>query len=153
MVCGESLGTNGKISTLIQLERLAKHELILVSDADVRVPADFLVNAVAPLRDDETALVNCFYRLANPATAAMRWEAIAVNADFGARYCRPSASSRSTLLSARPCSCAARRWTKSAVSIPWPIASPTITNWVIASPKRAIASPSARSWWNAGMRR
>ncbi len=82
MVCGESLGTNGKISTLIQLERLAKYELILVSDADVRVPADFLVNAVAPLRDDETALVNCFYRLANPATAAMRWEAIAVNADF-----------------------------------------------------------------------
>jgi ceramide glucosyltransferase len=82
VVCGESLGTNGKISTLIQLERLAKYELILVSDADVRVPPDFLVNAVAPLRDDETALVNCFYRLANPATAAMRWEAIAVNADF-----------------------------------------------------------------------
>jgi len=82
MVCGESLGTNGKISTLIQLERSAKHELILVSDADVRVRADFLVNAVAPLRDDETALVYCFYCLANPVTAAMLWEAIAVNADF-----------------------------------------------------------------------
>ena len=82
LVCGESLGTNGKISTLIQLERLAKYELILVSDADVRVRADFLVNAVAPLRDDETALVNCFYCLANPVTAAMLWEAIAVNADF-----------------------------------------------------------------------
>jgi len=26
--------------------------------------------------------VNCFYRLANPATAAMQWEAVAVNADF-----------------------------------------------------------------------
>jgi ceramide glucosyltransferase len=82
VVCGESLGTNGKISALIQLERLAKHELILISDADVRVPPDFLVNAVAPLRDDQTALVSCFYRLANPATLAMRWEAVAVNADF-----------------------------------------------------------------------
>lgn len=82
VVCGESLGTNGKISTLIQLERLAKYGCILVSDADVRVPADLLVNAVAPWRDDRTALVTCFYRLANPATAAMRWEAIAVNADF-----------------------------------------------------------------------
>ncbi len=82
VVCGESLGTNGKISTLIQLERLAKYELILMSDADVRAPADFLVDAVAPLRDDKTALVNCFYRLANPTTAAMRWEAIAINADF-----------------------------------------------------------------------
>ena len=82
VVCGESLGTNGKISTLIQLERLAKHELILISDADVRVPPDFLVNVVAPLRDDRTALVNCFYRLANPTTIAMRWEAVAINADF-----------------------------------------------------------------------
>ena len=28
------------------------------------------------------SLVNCFYRLANPSTIAMRWEAVAVNADF-----------------------------------------------------------------------
>ena len=82
VVCAESLGTNGKVSTLIQLERLAKHPLILVSDADVRVPPDFLVNAVAPLRDGQTGLVNCFYRLANPATIAMRCEAVAINADF-----------------------------------------------------------------------
>ncbi|HXR45960.1 MAG TPA: glycosyltransferase [Candidatus Limnocylindrales bacterium] len=82
VLCSESFGTNGKISTLIQLERSAKYELILLSDADVRVPPDFLVNAVALLRDDKTALVNCFYRLANPVTTAMRWEAVAVNADF-----------------------------------------------------------------------
>jgi ceramide glucosyltransferase len=82
VICGESLGANGKMSTLIQLEKSVKHELILVSDADVRVPPDFLVNMVALLRDDKTALVNCFYRLANPATLAMRWEAVAINADF-----------------------------------------------------------------------
>jgi ceramide glucosyltransferase len=82
VVCAESLGANGKISTLIQLERLAKHPLILVSDADVRVPPDFLANIAAPLRDPETGLVNCFYRLANPVTTAMRCEAIAINADF-----------------------------------------------------------------------
>lgn len=82
IICGESLGTNGKISTLIQLERSSKYELMLVSDADVRVPPDFLANMVAPLRDDQTALVNCFYRLANPVTPAMRWEAVAINADF-----------------------------------------------------------------------
>ena len=82
VICGESLGTNGKISTLIQLERSAKYELLLISDSDVRVPPDFLANMVAPLRDDKTGLVNCFYRLAHPATLAMRWEAVAVNADF-----------------------------------------------------------------------
>jgi ceramide glucosyltransferase len=82
VVCAESLGANGKVSTLVQLERLAKHPLILVSDADVRVPPDFLANLAAPLRDPKTGLVNCFYRLANPATVAMRCEAIAINADF-----------------------------------------------------------------------
>jgi ceramide glucosyltransferase len=82
VICDESLGANGKVSTLIQLERLARHPLILVSDADVRVPPDFLANIVAPLRDPNTGLVNCFYRLANPATAAMRCEAVAINADF-----------------------------------------------------------------------
>jgi ceramide glucosyltransferase len=80
--CAESLGANGKVSTLIQLERLAKHPLILVSDADVRVPPDFLANLAAPLSDSKTGLVNCFYRLANPVTTAMRCEAIAINADF-----------------------------------------------------------------------
>jgi ceramide glucosyltransferase len=82
VVCAESLGANGKVSTLIQLERLAKHPLILVSDADVRVPPDFLANIAAPLRDSKAGLVNCFYRLANPVTTAMRCEAVAINADF-----------------------------------------------------------------------
>jgi ceramide glucosyltransferase len=82
VVCAESLGANGKVSTLIQLERLAKHPLILVSDADVRVPPDFLANLVVPLRDSKVGLVNCFYRLANPTTTAMRCEAVAINADF-----------------------------------------------------------------------
>lgn len=82
LICGEDLGANAKVSTLIQLERVAKHDLILMADADVRVPPDFLANLVAPLRDSELALVNCFYRLANPVNAAMQWEAMAVNADF-----------------------------------------------------------------------
>jgi len=82
VICRESPGTNAKVATLIQLERLAKHGLILVSDADVRVPADFLANVVAPLQDEKVGLVNCFYRLANPTTNAMRWEAVAINADF-----------------------------------------------------------------------
>jgi ceramide glucosyltransferase len=82
VVCAESPGANAKVSKLIQLEKVARHELVLVSDADVRVPPDLLANAAAPLRDPKTGLVNCFYRLANPATLAMRWEAIAINADF-----------------------------------------------------------------------
>ena len=76
------IGTNAKVSKLAELERLAKHEILVISDADVRVPADFLANAVAPLQAPDVGLVNCFYRLANPATLAMHWEAVAINADF-----------------------------------------------------------------------
>jgi ceramide glucosyltransferase len=34
------------------------------------------------LADPGAGLVNCFYCLANPATPAMQWEAVAINADF-----------------------------------------------------------------------
>jgi len=82
VVCENLSGANAKIAKLAQLEKLARHDLILTADADVRVPPDFLANLVAPLQDETVAIANCFYRLANPATAAMRWEAVAVNADF-----------------------------------------------------------------------
>jgi ceramide glucosyltransferase len=98
VVCEKLIGANAKVAKLARLEKLAKHDLILVSDADVRVPPDFLANIVAPLtRSSATlspsdgerdgvrggiGLVNCFYRLANPSTTAMRWEAVAINADF-----------------------------------------------------------------------
>ena len=82
VVCENLKGANAKVAKLVQLEKLAKYDLILVSDADVRVPPDFLANIVAPLRDEKTGLVNCFYQLANPSTTAMQWEAVAINADF-----------------------------------------------------------------------
>jgi ceramide glucosyltransferase len=95
VVCGPPPGTNAKVSQLVELERQAKHDVLIISDADVRVPPDFLANFLAPLRPVPLAhsmgqgsgvracgLVCCFYRLANPTTLAMQWEVIAVNADF-----------------------------------------------------------------------
>ena len=82
IVCGPLLGANAKVSQLMELERQAKHDLLIVSDADVRVPPDLLANIVVPLQQPGIGLVNCFYRLANPTTLAMQWEAIAINADF-----------------------------------------------------------------------
>jgi ceramide glucosyltransferase len=82
VVCPDRRGANAKVSKLAQLEPEMRHELVLVSDADVRVPPDFLANLVQPMRDESVGLVHCFYRLANAATVAMRWEAVAINADF-----------------------------------------------------------------------
>jgi ceramide glucosyltransferase len=85
VVCGPLLGANAKVSQLTALEPFAKHGLLVVSDADVRVPPDLLTNLVTSLLESPAGpagLACCFYRLANPATLAMRWEAIAINADF-----------------------------------------------------------------------
>jgi len=84
VVCGAALGVNAKISTLRQLEPLIRQPLVIISDADVRVPADFLAGLTPPFAEPKVGLVNCFYRLANPGGLAMRWEAIAINADFWA---------------------------------------------------------------------
>ena len=82
VVCGPLAGTNLKVSKLMQLEPLVKHELNGVSDADVLVPDDFLANVVPLLDDSRVGLVNCFYRLANATGPAMWWEAVAINSDF-----------------------------------------------------------------------
>jgi ceramide glucosyltransferase len=82
IVCGENRGANAKVSTLCQLEPHCRHELIMVSDADVRVTPDFAASIAPLLEDPAVGLVNCFYTLATPSTPAMQWEAVAINADF-----------------------------------------------------------------------
>jgi ceramide glucosyltransferase len=82
VICDQTLGTNAKVSSLAQLEPAITHDLVIISDADVFIAPDFLSNIVPMFEDATIGLVNCFYRLANPGTLAMRWEAVAVNADF-----------------------------------------------------------------------
>lgn len=82
LVCPARVGANAKVSKLAQAEGAILHGLVLVSDADVLAPPDLVSQMVLPLEDPGVGLVHCFYRLANPANAAMEWEATAVNADF-----------------------------------------------------------------------
>lgn len=82
VICAEQLGPNAKVSTLVHLQGRAVHEVLVISDADVLASPHLLRAVIAPLRDEKVGLVNCFYQLANPSNAAMRWEAVAINADF-----------------------------------------------------------------------
>ena len=98
VICPEWIGASAKVSKLAHLEPHAKHEILVVSDADVRVPADLLTNVVASLTPSFSStneervvsssgaatvgLVNCFFQLAPPTTLAMHWETIAINVDF-----------------------------------------------------------------------
>jgi ceramide glucosyltransferase len=80
--CDMSAGPNRKVAKLAALEPLARHRVLVVSDADVSAPPDFLKQVAPRLLDEKIGLVNCFYSLANPANLAMRWEALTVDADF-----------------------------------------------------------------------
>lgn len=52
-----SPGFNPKVNQLITLERLARHDLLLVSDSNVRVPSGYLQEVAARFEDPEVACV------------------------------------------------------------------------------------------------
>ncbi len=72
---------NRKVGVLIDLERRSKNPLILIADADIRVPRDYLRRVVAPLEDPRIGLVTCAYR-ATAETLPGRFEALGVATDF-----------------------------------------------------------------------
>lgn len=81
-VGGRRAGPNGKINNLLGALRHARHELLVISDSDAHLSADYLQRIIAPLSDPEVGFVCTLYR----ATAAERWfekmELLALNADF-----------------------------------------------------------------------
>jgi ceramide glucosyltransferase len=54
-------GANRKVSNLINMRRAAKHDLLIISDADIHVPKDFLSSVVAALEVPNTGLVTTLY--------------------------------------------------------------------------------------------
>ena len=82
VVCDCILGTNIKVSNLAQMLSAARHEFLLVNDSDIRVPPDYLRNAISPLADDSVGLVTCLYRGVAAPTLGSRLEALGIGTDF-----------------------------------------------------------------------
>jgi ceramide glucosyltransferase len=82
IICREELVLHPKVSKLMHLEPCIEHEAVVISDADVKVPPDFLRQAIALLENHDVGLVNSFYRLANPDSLPLRMAALHINADF-----------------------------------------------------------------------
>jgi ceramide glucosyltransferase len=54
-------GSNRKVSNLMNMMPLARHDVIVISDADVRVESDYLVRVVAPLSEPDVGIVTAGY--------------------------------------------------------------------------------------------
>ena len=63
VTCGEPTAKfhNAKVYSLAKLDSVAKHELFITSDADVRVTKDYLRRMVQNLKDPRMGLASCVY--------------------------------------------------------------------------------------------
>ncbi|MGQ9687700.1 MAG: bacteriohopanetetrol glucosamine biosynthesis glycosyltransferase HpnI [Desulfobaccales bacterium] len=82
VVCPESRGLNPKVSTLRHLEPLARFDLLVVADQDVKVGSDFLTRVAAAFEDAAVGLVSCLYRAGPRRTLGARLEALTISTDF-----------------------------------------------------------------------
>ena len=97
--CPTRLGTNGKVSTLVQLETQARYNFILINDSDISVSPSYLERVMAcfPSPDNfssiapdqvqaqqEVGMVTALYRGRAHGTLASRLEALGIATDFQA---------------------------------------------------------------------
>jgi len=91
VVCPQRLGTNGKVSTLIQLLPHVHHDFLLINDSDISVSSHYLSRVMACFaspsaqRKDaqkEVGLVTTLYRGKANETLASRFEALGIATDF-----------------------------------------------------------------------
>ncbi len=76
------VGANKKVNNLIELTRAARHEIIVLTDGDVRVLPNFLREVVAPFADPRIGAVTPFYRGIAEKSLGAELEAIGAASDF-----------------------------------------------------------------------
>src|SRR5437763_5557929 len=82
IVTGESPVPNAKAHSLKQLVREARHELLVMSDSDVRVTPSFLAQLANEFHDPSVGLITCPYRAVGGGSLWSRLEAIGMNTEF-----------------------------------------------------------------------
>lgn len=76
LIVAPTMTLNPKSSTLEALGREASGEVLVISDADMRVGSDYLSTVVAPLADPKVGIVTCLYHGTHARTLAARLEGL-----------------------------------------------------------------------------
>jgi ceramide glucosyltransferase len=85
--CPQTLGANGKVSTLAQLIPHARHEILLINDSDISVNPHYLARVAAffgPSAQPPVGLVTTLYRGRAHGTMPSHLEALGIATDFQA---------------------------------------------------------------------
>lgn len=86
--CPHSLGTNGKVSTLVQLAPHARYDYLLINDSDITVSPRYLENVMIHFASEErqeqrpVGLVTALYRGRAHQTLPSQLEALGIAAEF-----------------------------------------------------------------------
>jgi ceramide glucosyltransferase len=84
LIGSEPLGVSDKVNKLCRMAREARHEILAVSDSDVRVEPGYLRAIAAPFRDPAVGAVTCLYRGLTDGSLAANLESIGNSTDFTA---------------------------------------------------------------------
>jgi ceramide glucosyltransferase len=84
LIGSEPLGVSDKVNKLCRMAREAQHEILAVSDSDVRVDPGYLRAIAAPFHDPTVGAVTCLYRGLTDGSLAANLEAIGNSTDFTA---------------------------------------------------------------------
>lgn len=82
VVCPEILGSNRKVSNLVQMYAAARYDHVLINDSDILVEPDYLRRVLAPLSDDAVGMVTALYRASCGRAWAARVESVGIATDF-----------------------------------------------------------------------
>jgi ceramide glucosyltransferase len=82
LTVGERAGSNAKVANLIHMMQATRHDVFVLSDADIRVRPDYLRTLVKPLRDPKVGLSTCLYRGIGDFGLPSILESLLINTDF-----------------------------------------------------------------------
>ncbi len=82
VVCPDVLGTNRKVSNLIQMLSYARYDIVVVNDSDIKVPPKYLKRVIAHFADRNVGMVTAPYRGIPAPTLGSRLEGLGISTDF-----------------------------------------------------------------------